>query len=110
MIPQMTDFDLALGHLLAAKRKHKKLTQVALAVRSGVSQARISRIESGASPTVAEFAQLAQVLVKDAKVIFTQARQIFDIAHKTVRMIHFPNALTPITAADIIPLIAVRMP
>lgn len=106
----MTDFDLALGHLIAARRKRKKLTQIGLAKRTGISQSRVSRIESGVSPTLAEFEVLALVLAKDAMTIHMHARQIVDIALKTVRMIHFPNALTPITAADIIPLIAVRMP
>lgn len=106
----MTDFDLALGHLLAAKRKRKKLTQVALGERSGVSQARISRIESGVSPTVVEFAALAVALKTSTTKLWADARQIVEIARKTVRMIFFPNSLTPITPADIIPLIASRMP
>lgn len=106
----MTDFDLALGRLLAVKRERKNLTQVALAKKTGVSQARISRIESGVSPTLAEFERLAPVLAKDATTLQAQARRIVDIAHKETRMIFFPEALTPIVAADVIPLIASRMP
>lgn len=107
---RVTPFDLALGHLIAARRKRKRLTQVVLGKKSGVSQARISRVESGVSPTVAEFAALAVALKTSTTKLWADARQIVEIAHKTVRMIHFPNALTPITAADIIPLIASRMP
>ena len=48
----MTLFDRTLGLLVEHYRKRKNLTQVALAKRTGISQSRISRIESGsASPT-----------------------------------------------------------
>lgn len=106
----MTPFDLALGHLIAARRKALRLTQVDIAKRSGVSQSHVSRIEAGASPTLAEFTVLAAALKISTTKLWADARRVEEIANKTVRMIFFPEALAPVTAADIVPLIAVRMP
>lgn len=69
----MTDFDLALGRLVTLRRKQKNLTQVVLAKRTGISQPRISRVESGQSLTIDEFTRLAGVLYKDTTKMWWEA-------------------------------------
>jgi transcriptional regulator with XRE-family HTH domain len=104
----VTNLDLALGHLIRVKRKRKKLTQGGFARSLGISQAHLSRVEAGTRPLAVSDAQRVNVLLKVD--IAAQAERVVDIAGRVARMVHIPGAIEPVVAADLIALIAERMP
>ena len=70
--------DIAIGALVEARRRKKKLTQQALATKTKISQPRISRIEAGAGLMLAELRAFEIVLGRgieeDARAVVAVAR------------------------------------
>lgn len=97
-----TDLDLALGALVTACRKRKKLTQTGLARLLDISQSHMSRIEVGARPvTVNEADRLNAIFQTD---VVRRAHEVIDIAERGAK------ATKIVSAADLIPIVAAKMP
>lgn len=69
---------MSLGQRLKLVREGKKLTQLSLAQRSGVSQQLISRLESGHVESTTEIFPLADALAVDARWLATGQCSIVD--------------------------------
>jgi transcriptional regulator with XRE-family HTH domain len=68
---------LMLGQMVHDRRVELGLTQVELAVRAGMTQPQLSRLESGgASPTVPLLARIAAALNADLEITFRPHRPV----------------------------------
>ena len=80
----MTDqqlFDLVLGALVHHRRKAKKLTQVALGKRLGLSQSTVARIEAGTTSVP------ASMISHLARIWATDGYDFMTTVHATIKLV-----------------------
>lgn len=102
---QAAYLDIAIGALIEARRRKKKLTQAKLAAKIGISQSRLSRIEAGKSAiSLRELRTLEAVFGKE---IEADAEEIVELARRGAGAMS-SRAETQIAASELIPIVAKR--